>query len=136
MAQIIRPVNGPLKVTLPFRPHGGNFELLKVICGERTRPQWIDNGKYFEVAREHLAKLLDLLPNELGASVEVTLVGATQTKCVSACWDADPKKRWDCVCSCAGRNHGSRRPLPTLVSADLSIETEYTSEKYTVHPRK
>ena len=134
MARIIRPVHGKLRVTLPFRPDGANYGLLKAICGERTQPQWNHELKCFEVAREHLAKLIDQLPNEIGRPVEVVLYGAAQTKCVSACWDANPATRWECVCSCAGANHGTGHPLPRQVSTDLSVGTEYTSMSYVVDP--
>lgn len=134
MVQIVRPVRGKLRVKLPYRPGGANYHLLKDICGGRTRPKWNRGLRCFEVAREHLVKLINRLPNEIGRPVEVILHGATQTKCVSACWAANPDTCWECVCSCAGANHGSGSPLPTQASADLSIETEYTSERYTVNP--
>ncbi len=41
--------------------------------------------------------------------------------------------RWACVCSCAGRFHGARTPPPDL-GGGLSVETEYTTETYTVWP--
>lgn len=134
MAQIIRPLKGKLQVTLPYRPGGANYGLLKAICGEQTRPEWNRERRHFEVAREHLVKLIDVLPDEIGQPVEVVLYGATQTKCVSACWAANPDTRWECVCSCAGGNHGTGHALPTQVSADLSVDTEYTSEKYLINP--
>ncbi len=134
MAQIVRPVKGKLQVRLPYRPGGSNYGLLKAICGERTRPEWNRERRCFEVAREHLVKLIDQLAYEIGSPVEVILHGATQTKCVSACWAADPRTRWECVCSCAGANHGTGHPLPTLASAELSIDTDYTSERYVAYP--
>lgn len=135
MAQIVRPVKGKLHVTLPYRPGGGNYELLKAICGERTRPDWNRDRGYFEVAREHLVKLIEQLPDELGIAVDVVLYGASQTRCVSACWAASPDTRWECVCSCAGANHGTGYPLPVQVSSDLSVDTAYTSQQYRVTPR-
>jgi hypothetical protein len=135
MAQIIRPVHGKLRVTLPFRPGGANYDLLKTICGDQSRPQWNRELRCFEVARGHLVKLIDQLPNEVAGPVEVVLYGARQTKCVSACWDANPDTRWECVCSCAGANHGTRRPLTMQVSTDLSVDTEYTYMSYLVGPR-
>jgi hypothetical protein len=135
MTQIVRPVKGKLQVTLPYQPAGANYRLLKAICGEHTRPAWNPKRRYFEVAREHLVKLIDVLPDEIGHPVEVVLHGATQTKCVTACWGANPDTRWECLCSCAGANHGTGQPLPKQVSADLSVDTEYTSMNYLVHPR-
>jgi hypothetical protein len=134
MARIVRPVRGKLHVTLPYQPGGANYGVLKAICGGRTRPEWNREHRYFEVAREHLAKLIHQLPNAIGQRVEVVLHGATQTKCVSACWAANPDTRWDCVCSCAGSNHGTGHPLPTQVSADLAIQTDYTTERYVINP--
>lgn len=130
MAQIVRPVQGKLQVRLPYRPSGKNYGLLKDICGERTRPAWNRDRRCFEVAREPLVKLIDKLPDAIGRPIEVVLHGATQTKCVSACWAANPETRWECVCSCAGSNHGTGNPLPTEISSELSVETEYTAEKY------
>lgn len=134
MAQIVRPVKGKIQVSLPYRPGGENYGFLQAICGERSRPEWNRRGGYFEVARVHLAKLIDQLADEIGQPVELVLCGASQTKCVSACWAADPDTRWECVCSCAGANHGTGRPLPVQVSTDLSIDTDYTSERYLLKP--
>lgn len=134
MMQIVRPVKGKLRVTLPYQPPGVNRRLLKAICGKQTRPVWNAERRYFEVAREHLVKLIDVLPNKIGHPLEVVLHGATQTKCVTACWAANPDTRWECVCSCAGSNHGTGQPLPMQVSADLSVGTEYTAESYIVQP--
>lgn len=135
MAQIVRPVRGRVQVRLPYRPHGANYNLLHDICGEQTRPKWRSERGVFEVAREHLGKLIDELPNAIGRPVEVVLHGVTQTKCVSACWAARIDTRWECVCSCAGANHGSGHPLPVQPSADLSIENDYTTETYWIYPR-
>jgi hypothetical protein len=134
MAQIIRPVRGKVQVRLPYQPHGANYHLLQDVCGEQTRPKWRSELRVFEVAREHLTKLIDRLSAAIGEPVEVVLHGVTQTKCVSACWAASPDTRWECVCSCAGSNHGSGRPLPIQPSADLSIDNEYTTEIYWIYP--
>jgi hypothetical protein len=134
--KIVRPVKGKLQVWLPYRAGGGNYALLKDICGERTRPDWDSERRCFVVARDHLGKLIALLPNEIGRPVEVVLYGAAQTTCVSKCWGqgTSPDTRWECVCSCAGANHGTGHPLPTQVSDELSIDTEYTSESYVIRP--
>lgn len=135
MATVYRPVSGPIEVRLRYRPAGGNYGILKDVCGDLTRPQWDDGRKCFLVARNHMSRLWDDLANVSGEVVEVTLVGAAQTTCVEPCWRLKRRDtRWDCVCSCAGRNHGSGSPLPLQVNAELSIETEYTSETYTIYP--
>ena len=117
MAQIVRPVKGKLLVRLPYRPAGQNYGILKAICGERTRPEWNRDRGRSEVAREYLGRLIDQLPNEIDQPVEVVLHGAVQTRCVAKCWDASPGTRWECVCSCAGANQGSRQPLPTSLGS-------------------
>ncbi len=136
MAQIVRPVAGKLRVRLPYRPGGANYALLRGICGTRTQPEWNGRHRYFEVARAHLQKLIAQLPDAIGEPVEVILEGASQTRCVSACWAANPDSRWGCVCSCAGSNHGTGRPLRAQVSAELSVETEYTTSRHMFRPRR
>lgn len=135
MATVYRPVSGPIQVRLKYRPGGANYGILKDVCGDLTRPQWNDGHKCFDVARDHMSKLVADLANLSGEVVTVTLVGAAQTMCVEQCWRLKPRDtRWDCVCSCAGRNHGSGSPLPLQVDADLSVQTDYTSETYTIYP--
>ena len=135
MARIVRPIGGRIQVELPYREAGGNYELLKEICGDLTRPKWNPGRKCFEVARAHFGALLAELPTALGTPVEVVLHGATQTKCVEACWrDASPKTVWECVCSCAGKFHGTGVAPPQDVGGGLFVETEYTTETYTVRP--
>ena len=123
-----------MQVSLPFRPGSGNYDVLKELCGDRTRPAYNKELRCFEVAREHLTALIERLPTELGQPVQVVLHGATQTKCVEACWNAAPETRWNCLCSCAGRYHGSTTGPPTSVSAELAVETVYTTHEYTVRP--
>lgn len=127
MVRITRPVKGSLRVTLPYRDGGTNFDLLRGICGPGTHVRYNSKLRCFEVARVHLPKLIDELPAAVGTPVELVLHGAIQTTCVSACWDADPDTWWQCTCSCAGENHGTRVPLATQISADLSVGTQYTS---------
>lgn len=131
-ASIVRPVSGKLRIELPYQPAGANYDLLKRVCGERTRPKWA--GRYFVVARQHLAKLIERLPNELGTDVKLIMHGATQTLCVSACWAANPATYWECVCSCAGTNHGTGVPFSKQVSSDLSVETQYTTNTRWLRP--
>jgi hypothetical protein len=135
MEQIVRPVNGRIRVMLPFQRGGANFRLLEAICGGRSGPEWNRELRCFEVPRAHLRKLIERLPDELGTAVQVVLHGARQTKCVSACWGANPDSWWECVCSCAGANHGTGHPLAKQVAPDLSVSTDYTSTSYTLLPR-
>ena len=135
MAKIVRPLDGRARVWLPFRSGSGNYDLLRGICGERTRPEYNPSLKCFEVARDHVAALVELLPGELGQPVEVELHGSTQTKCVEACWTAKPETVFDCVCSCAGRYHGSQTGPPKDLGGGLAVETEYTTHVFTAYPR-
>lgn len=135
MARIGRPPHGRIQVELPYRERGGNYTLLQDICGERTRPEWNPRRRCFEVARGHLGALLAELPAEPGVPVEVVLHGASQTKCVEACWrDASPETVWECVCSSAGKFHGTGIAPPKDLGGGLSVETEYTTEIYTAWP--
>lgn len=135
MATVYRPVSGPIQVRLKYRPGGANYGILKDVCGDLTRPQWNAGHKCYDVARDHMSKLVANLANLSGEVVTVTLIGAAQTTCVEQCWRLKPRDtRWDCVCSCAGRNHGSGSPLPLQVNAALSVQTDYTTETYTIHP--
>ena len=40
MAKIVRPVHGRVQVWLPFQRGSGNYDLLKELCGDLTRPQY------------------------------------------------------------------------------------------------
>ncbi|MCI4685093.1 hypothetical protein [Candidatus Rhodoblastus alkanivorans] len=135
MARIVRPLRGRLQVTLPFRPGSGNYDLLHDICGQQTKPEYNRERRYFEVAPAHLRTLIEQLPAELGRPVEVVLHGASQTRCVVECWrDASPDTIWTCVCSCAGKFHGTKIQPSTQIDDRLSVDTEYTTETYTAWP--
>jgi hypothetical protein len=99
MAQIIRPVRGKVQVRLPYQPHGANYHLLQDICGEQTRPKWRSELRVFEVAREHLTKLIDRLSAAIGEPVEVVLPrGHPNEVCLGvAGYDFDhPTFNWSC----------------------------------------
>lgn len=135
MAKIVRPLHGHLQVWLPFRPGGENYAFLKELCGERIHVVYVRGQGYFDVARGHLGVLVDELPAALGRPVELVIHGSTQTKCVEACWkDGKPERYWACECSCAGRNHGSGSPLAKDLGGGLSVDTDYTTETYTLTP--
>jgi hypothetical protein len=134
MAKIVRPLHGRVRVWLPFRPGSGNYDLLKDMCGDLTRPEYNRDLRCFEVARAHLPTLLDRLPSELGQPVDVVLHGSSQTKCVEACWNASPDSLWECVCSCAGRFHGTRTGPPKDLGGGLAVGTDHTTNTFTVFP--
>lgn len=103
---VLAPVTGRLVVRLPFQPRGGNYRLLREVCGQRTRPTYDRQQRAFLVARDHLDRLLVALDREFGA-VELTRHGSTRTICVAACLLAQGS---DCTCSCAGEHHGANVP--------------------------
>lgn len=100
---VLAPVTGRLVVGLPFQPGGGNYRLLREVCGQRTRPTYDRQRRAFLVARDHLDRLLAALVRDFGA-VDLTRHGSTATKCVAACLLALGS---DCTCSCAGEHHGA-----------------------------
>jgi hypothetical protein len=118
-------------VQLPFRNGDGNYQLLKDIRGEGTRPAYNPQTKLFEVARDYGDQLIHGLVDEF-RSVRVVIHGNSRTTCVSECWDADPSNAWNCVCGCAGSNHGSGHPLGKEVKAGLSVENQHTRAEYLV----
>lgn len=124
-ARVFRPVTGPLAVRLPYRPDGGNYDLLKDLCGERTRPRWDRERRVFVVARTHLSFLLDGLVAEFGA-VELTTEYHLLHTCAAACWTARPDTWPDCVCACGATNHGTREPIgPLVADGAASVSHEY-----------
>lgn len=119
-------------IWLPYRDGpSGNFRWLKDVCGTRTRPEYNQQTKQFEIAREHTQHVIDALVVEYGR-VSVTQYGYARTTCVEACWTADPRTVAACVCGCAGANHGSKAPLGREVQAGLSITNEFTRAEWVV----
>jgi hypothetical protein len=118
-------------VQLPFRSGDGNYQLLKDIRGQRTQPQYNRHTKLFEVARDGGDQLIEGLVDEFG-KIRVIIHGNSRTTCVSECWGADPNNAWNCVCGCAGSNHGSGFPLGHEVAAGLSVENQHTRAEYLV----
>lgn len=115
---------------LPWR--GGssaNYEWLKAICGERTRPKYNPISKCFLVARPHAQYVIDALVKEYG-QVKVTQYGHTSVTCVEKCWNAKLETIAECECGCAGANHGSGRPLDTVLQGGLSVQHELTKAVY------
>lgn len=118
-------------VKLPFRAGGGNFDLLKRIRGERTHPAYNRQSRLFEVARDAGDQLIRGLVEEFG-SVCVVIHGNAKTTCVSECWSANPDNVWNCVCGCAGANHGSGHPMGVEVVAGLSVENQQSRATFIV----
>ena len=124
--------NQPTTVWLPFRAGGANYRLLKDIRGPGTREaHWNPRTKLFEVPRTNGDQLVDGLIDEFG-SVRVTIYGHSTATCVRECWTADPRTAWDCVCKCAGSNHGSGFPMGREVAEGLSVENQYTVSEFVV----
>lgn len=126
----LRP-NRRTTVQLPFRTGDGNYRLLKDIRGDRTRPSYNARTKMFEVSRDDGDQLIGGLVNEFG-TVRVIVHGNSKTTCVSECWSADPSSAWNCVCGCAGSNHGSGHALGREVATGLSVENQHTRAEYVV----
>ncbi|WP_405216541.1 hypothetical protein [Agrococcus sp. Ld7] len=119
-------------VRLPYRKGGANYQLLKDIRGPGTRePKWNAVEQAFEVPRANGDRLIVGLVEEFGR-ILVVVHGHRQVSCVSDCWNASPATAWDCVCGCAGSNHGTGHPLGREVASGLSIEHQYSIGNYDV----
>ncbi len=105
-AEIIAPATGRLRVRLPYQPGGTNYDLLRSVCGKRTRPTYDRGEGAFLVARNHLDRLVPALVRAFG-TVDLTRHGRRSTRCVAACLQA---RGLDCICSCAGLHHGEQEP--------------------------
>lgn len=81
--------------------------------------------------RDNGGHLIDGLVEEFG-TVIVIIHGTRKITCVDACWNGDPDRAWDCVCGCAGTNHGTRMPLGREVRPGLAVEHEHTRAEYRV----
>ena len=129
-AKVYRPLKGRTEIRLPYQPGSGNYDLLKEICGEGTRPKY--EKPVFTVARNHTQSVINGLAERFD-SVDVTLEGNARSTCVSECWDADPKNVADCVCGCAGKNHGTGKPEGAYtIAPGLVIENETTTYRYVI----
>lgn len=129
-AKVYRPLKGRTQISLPFQSGSGNYDLLKEICGEATRPKY--EKPVFTVSRQHTTTVIDGLAERFDR-VEVTLEGNSRSTCVSECWDADPANVADCVCGCAGKNHGTGKPEGAYtIAPGLVIEHETTTYQYVI----
>lgn len=82
---------------MPFRP--GNRDLLRE-AGEGARPAW--ERPVWTVSRRVFSAVVGILVEEFGC-VEVITDGGLANKCDTRCRAA---RGDDCVCSCAGTQHG------------------------------
>lgn len=128
---ILRP-RERASIHLPWRGSpGANYAWLREVCGERTRPEYDREAKRFLVARAHTRYVLDAMVEEYG-EVSVQQFGYAATTCVEACWEANRDTTLECVCGCAGVNHGSGQPLGAEVTPGLSVHHELTEANYLV----
>lgn len=101
---------------LPFGKAGDGYNIIgDAICATQ-RGQVKYENRAFTVSRPHTTRLIEALAVKYGAVMVIQHGGTTM--CVSACWNADPDSTWECECSCAGENHGTREPLGRVVSED------------------
>lgn len=119
-------------ISLPYRgnPHA-NYDWLKQVCGDLTRPVYDRQSKRFQVARTHVGHVLEALVEEF-STVHVSIYGNTRTTCVERCWNAKLEAITDCECGCAGANHGSRGPMGKEVEQGLSVQHELTRADFIV----
>jgi hypothetical protein len=112
---------------LPWGRPGEGYEII----GEAIRASRRGQVEYahgaFTVARSHTVELIEALAARYGR-VQVIHHGGL-TKCVAECWRARPDTAYECECSCAGANHGSKHPLGRIVSengpaGELSVASE------------
>ena len=94
---IHRPVRGRIQVRFPYRSDSRDF--LRG-AGRGTRPEW--ERPYWTVSRAAFASVVDLLLDEYHV-VEVTTDGGVGNRCDTRCREATGD---DCVCACAGTQHG------------------------------
>ncbi len=94
---VYRPIRGRVEVRFPYRPD--SRDLLRE-AGPGTRPQW--DGRCWTVSRTSLATLVEHLLNEYRV-LEIITDGGIGNRCDTRCREAVGD---DCVCSCAGSQHG------------------------------
>ncbi len=122
---VYRPVKGKLQVRMPFAPGGGNYALLHQLCGQRTRVEYDRGRQAFAVAATHLEEIVDGLLDHFG-QLDVTTEHYAQQTCVERCWMANPDTVLNCVCGCAGLNHGSQTPFDRrILDGSVSVQGEY-----------
>lgn len=95
---------------------GAGYTVLEECIGATRRGQVRYASGAFSVARSHTHALVAALACRFGR-VHVIQYGGIE-KCVEACWNAKADTAIACECSCAGANHGTRRPQGKVVSED------------------
>lgn len=119
-------------INLPWRgTPNANYEWLKDVCGNRTRPKYDPTTKRFLVARVHAQHVLDALVEEYGRVIVIQF-GHAATTCVEQCWNANPNNAIECECGCAGTNHGSKVPFGREVTPGLAVKHELSQATYVV----
>ncbi|WP_336079500.1 hypothetical protein [Thalassospira sp. CH_XMU1448-2] len=71
--------------------------------GKSTSPNWIADGKYWEVPKAWFNDLVNRALADYG-KIYVIQPYREQEKCAPACWNAQGH---ECQCSCMGANHGA-----------------------------
>lgn len=75
------------------------------------------------------------LPRRLGQPVEVTLHGGGADPVRGSLLQCVTNTVWECVCSCAGRFHGTRSGPPKQLADGLAVATDYTTHTFTCYPQ-
>lgn len=122
-ARIVKPVKGSLRVRVPY--NANNRSAWKDLG---LRPVWVKEGNYWRLSRDKFSLVVRAVANGLGR-VEVTVHGHTNQQCDTRCWNAEGD---DCVCSCAGQNHGNYQYGWLHVGETTVVKTEYVSKTYIV----
>jgi hypothetical protein len=107
---VYRPLSGRVVVHLPYRE--GNRDFLRE-AGPGVRPGWDVVSRHWTVSRSAFMAIVDLLREEFGL-VEVITDGSSTERCDTRCREATGD---DCVCSCAGSQHG----LQTLTHGERVV---------------
>ena len=116
----------------PFAAPGVNMRLLNSFTSSRQTLVKYDKSKAaFVFTKTRAPEIIDGLVCEFGA-VLVIVHGHASSTCVSQCWDAKAEKFWECVCGCAGANHGTGEPLGVEVAAGLSVSHDYVRSQHIV----
>lgn len=117
---ILKP-NERASVYLPWSgDKKANYQWLKEICGTRTRPEFNRTTRYFDFNRKYASQVIAALVEKY-ERVLVTIHGNVSTTCVDKCWTANRETIVNCLCSCAGRNHGTGSPIGIEVKVGLSV---------------
>jgi hypothetical protein len=109
----IRPNSRTEVRNLPFEGPGAGYRVLANMFGASRRGQVEYVRSVWSVSRPHTNAVVFGLAERYGR-VKVIQYGGVE-KCVEACWKGNLETALDCVCACAGRNHGSGAPYKITV---------------------